>query len=60
MKPHDLDEVNYNGGNCNIGHKVLKDLMKPTVKNQAFLVVSLRGGGNVFLDGTCLFHLHLF
>ena len=47
MKAYDLDNVDYNGGNCGIGHKVLEDIMKPTMKNQYNLVISLWNGGNV-------------
>lgn len=47
MKPLDLDEVDYNGGNCGIGHKVVEGVLKSTIKNRPILIVKLWGGGNI-------------
>jgi hypothetical protein len=47
MKPLDVDEVDYNGGICEIGLKIVEDLLKPTVKNSSILVVNVWGNGNI-------------
>jgi hypothetical protein len=47
MKPLDADEVDYNGGICGLGHKVVEDIMKPTMKKKHVLVVNVWGGGNI-------------
>jgi hypothetical protein len=47
MKPVDTDEVNYNGGVCGLGHIVVEDIMKPTMKKKRVLVVNVWGGGNI-------------
>jgi hypothetical protein len=47
MKPLDSNEVDYNGGNCGIGHKVVEDVLKSTIKNRPILVVKLWGVGNI-------------
>jgi hypothetical protein len=31
MRPLDVDKVDYNGGVCGLGHKVVEDVMKPTM-----------------------------
>jgi hypothetical protein len=47
MKPLDTDEVDYNGGVCGLGHRVVEDVMKPTMKKKRVLVVNVCGGGNI-------------
>jgi hypothetical protein len=47
MKPLDADEVDYNGGVCELGHRVVEDVMKPTMKKKRVLVVNVWGGGNI-------------
>jgi hypothetical protein len=47
MKPLDVDEVDYNGGVCGLGHRVVEDVMKPTMKKKRVLVVNVWGGGNI-------------
>jgi hypothetical protein len=47
MKPLDADEVDYNGGVCGLGHRVVEDVMKPTMKKKHVLVVNVWGGGNI-------------
>jgi hypothetical protein len=47
MKPVDADEVDYNGGVCGLGHKVVEDIMKPTMKKRRVLVVNVWGGRNI-------------
>jgi hypothetical protein len=47
MKPLDADEVDYNGGVCGLGHRVVEDVMKPTMKKKRVLVVNVWGGGNI-------------
>jgi hypothetical protein len=47
MKPVDADEVDYNGGVCGLGHRVVEDVMKPTMKKRCVLVVNVWGGGNI-------------
>ena len=42
----DVDEVDYNGGVCRLGHRVMENIMKPTMKKKHFLVVNAWGGGN--------------
>jgi hypothetical protein len=41
MKPLDADEVDYNGGVCGLGHRVVEDVMKPTMKKRPVLVVNV-------------------
>jgi hypothetical protein len=47
MRPLDADEVDYNGGVCGLGHRVVEDVMKPTMKKTRVLVVNVWGGGNI-------------
>jgi hypothetical protein len=47
MKPLDADEVDSNGGVCGLGHRVMEDIMKPTMKKGCFLVVNVWSGGNI-------------
>jgi hypothetical protein len=47
MRPLDADEVDYNGGICGLGHRVVEDVMKPTMKKNRVLVVNVWGGGNI-------------
>jgi hypothetical protein len=47
MRPLDADEVDYNGGVCGLGHTVVEDVMKPTMKKTRVLVVNVYGGGNI-------------
>jgi hypothetical protein len=47
MKPLDANEVDYNGGVCGLGHRVVEDVMKPTMKKRRILVVNVWGGGNI-------------
>jgi hypothetical protein len=47
MKPLDTDEADYNDGVCALGHRVVKDVMKPTMKKKRVLVVNVWGGGNI-------------
>jgi hypothetical protein len=41
MKPLDADEVDYNGGVCGLGHRVVEDIMKPTMKKRHVLVLNV-------------------
>jgi hypothetical protein len=43
MRPVDADEVDYNGGICGLGHRVVE----PTMKKKRVLVVNVWGGGNI-------------
>jgi hypothetical protein len=47
MKPLDAYEVDYNGGVYGLGHRVVEDVMKPTMKKMCVLVVNAWGGGNI-------------
>jgi hypothetical protein len=47
IRPLDMDEVDYNGGICGLGHRVVEDVMKPTMKKTRILVVNVWGGGNI-------------
>jgi hypothetical protein len=47
MKPLDADEVDYNDGIYGLGHRVVEDVMKPTMKKKRILVVNVWGGGNI-------------
>jgi hypothetical protein len=47
MKPLDADEVDYNNGIYGLGHRVVEDVMKPTMKKRHVLVVNVWGGGNI-------------
>jgi hypothetical protein len=47
MRPLDADEVDYNGGICGLGHRVVEDVMKPTMKKKRILVVNVWSGGNI-------------
>jgi hypothetical protein len=47
MKPFDADEVDYNGGICGLGHKVVEEVLIPTMKKMRLLVVNVWGGGNI-------------
>jgi hypothetical protein len=35
------DEMDYNGGICGLGHRVVEDVMKPTMKKKRVLVVNV-------------------
>jgi hypothetical protein len=37
----------YNGGICGLGHKIVEDVIKPTMKKRRILVVNVWGGGNI-------------
>jgi hypothetical protein len=41
MKLLNTDEVDYNGGVCRLGHRVVEDVMKPTMKKKHLLVVNV-------------------
>jgi hypothetical protein len=41
IKPLDVDEVDYNGGICGLGHRVVEDVMRPTMKKKCILVVNV-------------------
>jgi hypothetical protein len=41
MKPVDVEKVDYNGGICGLGHRVVEDVMKPTMKKRHVLVVNV-------------------
>jgi hypothetical protein len=47
MKPLDADEVDYNGGVYGLGHRVMEDVMRPTMKKKHVLVVNVWSGGNI-------------
>jgi hypothetical protein len=47
MRPLDADEVDYNGGVYGLDHRVVEDVMKPTMKKKRVLVVNVWGGGNI-------------
>jgi hypothetical protein len=47
MKPLNADEVDYNGGISGLGHRVVEEVMKPTMKKRRLLVVNVWGGGNI-------------
>jgi hypothetical protein len=47
MKPLDADEVDYNDGVFRLGHRVVEDVMKPTMKKKHVLVINVWGGGNI-------------
>jgi hypothetical protein len=47
MKPLDADKVDYNDDICGLGHRVVEDIMKPTMKKRCVLVVNVWGGGNI-------------
>ena len=47
MKPLDADEVDYNSGICRLGHKVMEDVMKPSMKKKVVLVMNVWRGGNI-------------
>jgi hypothetical protein len=47
MKPLDADKVDYNGSVCGLGHRVVEDVMRPTMKKKRILVVNVWGGGNI-------------
>jgi hypothetical protein len=47
MRPLDANEVDYNGGICGLGHKVVEDVIKSTMKKKRVLVVNVWGGGNI-------------
>jgi hypothetical protein len=47
MKPIDANEVDYNGSVCGLGHKVVDDIMKPTMKKRRVLVVNVWDSGNI-------------
>jgi hypothetical protein len=49
MRPLDADKVEYNGGVCGLGHRVVEDVMKPTMKKNRVLVVNVWGGGNIVI-----------
>jgi hypothetical protein len=41
MKPLDADEVDYNGGICGLGHRVVEDVMRLIMKKKRVLVVNV-------------------
>jgi hypothetical protein len=41
MRPLDTDEVDYNSGVCGLGHRVVEDVMKLTMKKTRVLVVNV-------------------
>jgi hypothetical protein len=41
IRPFNADEVDYNGGVCGLGHRVVEDVMKPTMKKTRVLVVNV-------------------
>ena len=47
MKPLNADEVDYNGSVCRLGHQIMEDIMKPTMKKRHILVVNVWDGGNM-------------
>jgi hypothetical protein len=47
MKPLNADEVDYNGGIYGLDHRVVQDVMKPTMKKKRVLVVNVWGSGNI-------------
>jgi hypothetical protein len=47
MRPLDADEVDYNSGIYGLGHRVVEDVMKPTMKKTRVLVVNVWGGGSI-------------
>jgi hypothetical protein len=47
MKSLDADKVNYNGGVCGLGHRVVEDVMRPTMKKKRVLIVNVWGSGNI-------------
>jgi hypothetical protein len=47
MRPLNVDEVDYNGGVYGLGHRVVQDVMKPTMKKTRVLVVNVWGGGTI-------------
>jgi hypothetical protein len=47
MKPLNTDKVDYNGSVCGLGHRVVEDVMRPTMKKKHILVVNVWGGGNI-------------
>jgi hypothetical protein len=40
-------DVDWSGGDCGVSHKVLEQLLKPTVKDLAVTVINVWGGGNI-------------
>jgi hypothetical protein len=47
IKLLDADQVDYNGGVCGLGHRVVEDVMKPTMNKKCVLVVNVWGSGNI-------------
>ena len=47
IKPFDADEVDYNGSDSELGHRVVEDVIKPTMKTKCILVVNVWGSGNI-------------
>ena len=47
MKPVDADEVDYNGGVYGLDHRVVEDVIKPTMKKRCVLVVNVWGGRKI-------------
>jgi hypothetical protein len=41
MRPLEADEVDYNNSVCGLGHRVMEDVMKPTMKKKCVLVVNV-------------------
>jgi hypothetical protein len=41
MKPLDADEVDYNGGICGLGHRVVEDVIRLIIKKKRVLVVNV-------------------
>jgi hypothetical protein len=47
MKPLDANEMDYNGSICGLSHRVVEDVIKPTMKKRRVLVVNVWGSGNI-------------
>jgi hypothetical protein len=41
MKPVDADKVDYNSSVCGLGHRIVEDIMKPTMKKKRVLIVNV-------------------
>jgi hypothetical protein len=46
-KALNVDKVDYNGGVYGLSHRVVEDVMKPTMEKKCLLVVNVWGGGNI-------------
>ena len=45
IKPVDADKVDYNSSVSGLGHRVVEDDIKPTMKKRCVLVVNVWGSG---------------